>query len=104
MKSSLALVFTLFLFLTGCVSGPNPSGGTIFTSVQGPIMAVSQKKAGSKKGMACASNILNLISTGDASIQTAAKSGKIKVISSVDYSNFSILGVYTKVCSIVHGS
>lgn len=60
---------------------------------------------GSKTGEACSSIILfGLVATGDMSIQTAAKQGRIKKIGTVDYSQMNVLGtLYLQKCTIVTG-
>jgi hypothetical protein len=44
-----------------------------------------------------------LIATGDASIDSAAKSAGIKTIHHVDYQSKSILGLYAEFTVIVYG-
>ncbi|MCB1193878.1 MAG: TRL-like family protein [Leptospiraceae bacterium] len=62
--------------------------------------------AGSERiGKACASSVLWLIASGDASIYEAMSDGKISKISSIEYEQFAILGfVYHRFCTIIRGS
>ncbi len=56
-----------------------------------------------KTGEACATSILGLVATGDASIAAAKAAGGIQQVSHVDHDIFSVLGVYAKVCTVVSG-
>lgn len=96
------LVFaTLALSLSGCAMVSSPVMGTIYTDIQGPLTATSVP-LGMEKGEACASGILG-IATGDASLTSAAKKGRIAQITHVDHTSFSILGIYSKYCTIAYG-
>lgn len=101
MKCLLALAAVAAL--SGCATGMSRNGvGFIFTDVKDSVNA-TEHASGSKEGKACAKNILALVSTGDMSIDAAKKNGNISKIASVDYSQYSILGVYAETCAIVHG-
>ena len=58
---------------------------------------------GTKTGEACASSILGLIATGDASISAAKAAGGITQVAHVDHDDFGILGIYASSCTIVVG-
>jgi DUF4097 and DUF4098 domain-containing protein YvlB len=89
--------------LSGCASVSSPVGnGLLFTSIQGPV-AVTTASAASKKGSACASNILGLFATGDASLKAAKANGNITTVTSVDHSSKSILSLFGTYCTIVTG-
>lgn len=94
-----------FVSLTGCMTSPNPRPGFIFTSVDGPNQAKKDKGVNvTKRGVSCSGSILGLVAWGDASIDSARKKGGISVITSVDYSNKSVLFiVYNETCAIVNG-
>jgi hypothetical protein len=98
----LALIASLTLLtVTGCVRAPLVGG--VYTDVQDGITATySQRPA--KKGEACASSILGIYASGDASINTARTNGNINAVSSVDYHSTTILGVYSTYCIIVRGN
>lgn len=96
-RGVLALVTALAV---GCASIRGPALG-LFTDTQSGVAATSSP-AGTRSGEACISSILG-ISTGDASIETARRNGGITLISSVDESTFSILGIYGKYCLTVRG-
>lgn len=65
---------------------------------------VTENKVAKKKGEACATSILGLVTTGDASVRAAADAGGIKDIAAVDHSMNNILGVVAKYCTIVSGT
>jgi hypothetical protein len=64
---------------------------------------VTQSPLSAKQGQACATSILGLITTGDASVATAAKAGSISKVASVDHDFTNIVGVYSKYCVKVTG-
>lgn len=59
--------------------------------------------AGTKTGEACASSILGIIGTGDASLAAAKAAGGITQVAHVDHDNFGILGLYASTCTVVVG-
>jgi len=69
---------------------------------QGPAQVVSTDTIATKKGEACSEGIIGIV-TGDSSISTAAKNGKITKITHVDYRAKNVLGVYAYYCTIVYG-
>ncbi|MBR2494673.1 TRL-like family protein [Helicobacter sp.] len=95
----LSMVATLAL--SGCAF-PSPVG-MLYTDVSLPITATSASGA-SKEGQATCTSILSLVSTGDCSVETAAKNGKIQSIKSVDSKVFSVLGFYNTYTTIVRGN
>jgi len=100
----LVLVAVLLAGLLGCAGVMSPVGnGFLFTSLQGPLGATPATNA-TKKGEACASNVLGLFATGDASIDSAKRAGGISEVSAVDHDSFSVLFLYAKFCTIVRGS
>ncbi len=78
-----------------------PMMGVLYTGVSQGVGATAQLSM--KRGEACASSILGLIATGDSSIETARKNGGIRSIASVDEQVTGFLGIYTSVCTVVHG-
>jgi TRL-like protein family len=101
MKTLLAL--GLITMVAGCAMGRAPVTGTLFSDVSGSE-SVSSNILGTKMGKACATSILGWVGTGDASAATAAKSGGISQISTVDYHTKSILGIWAESCTMVHGN
>lgn len=89
--------------LSGCavVAGP-VSNGFIVTNLKGPGHATTHVDA-PKEGVGCATNVLGLFATGDASIETAKRSARITEVASVDYQSNSFLGLYARFCVLVRG-
>ena len=88
--------------LVGCSSLRQPVIGGIYSEVTASE-AVSSNQAGNRVGQACASSILGLVATGDASIEAARRAGGITLITSVDGQSSNILFFYAKYCTIVRG-
>jgi hypothetical protein len=80
----------------------SPVTGFIYTDASAGEIATSNTAA-TKQGEACATSILGLVGTGDASIQAAMKDGDIKAVSYVDSTSTGILGVYATYCTLVSG-
>ena len=76
--------------------------GFIYTDAGTADMA-TDNDVGRKKGEACAMSILGLVTTGDAGIKTAAEAASITLIAAIDYTHTSILGIYSKFCTVVSG-
>lgn len=89
------------LLLSSCAAVQSPATGILYTSVSGN-QQVTSNTLGSKVGRAKATAILG-VATGDASVETAAKSAGIKKISHVDYKSEMILGLFGSYEVIVYG-
>jgi hypothetical protein len=89
-------------YLMGCASAMSPVSGAWYTDVKGPL-GVTDAYGGTAMGEACASSILGLIATGDASIDAAKKNGGVAQVTAVDHKSTSILGITAKFCTIVYG-
>lgn len=96
------LVFCAAVAMSGCAIAKAPVTGFWYTDAQGSVGA-SSNQAGNRVGEACATSILGLIATGDASIETARRKGGITLITSVDDKATSVLGIYAKYCTVVRG-
>jgi hypothetical protein len=102
----LLVVPVLLSGLTACAGVAFQSQGTpvaIFYTDAGTAHHPTANNIGKKKGEACASSILGLVTTGDAGIRAAADAGGVVEISAVDTSFMNILGIYSKFCTIVSG-
>lgn len=99
---ALAIAFVL-LSSYGCAVVTTPLPALLYVDVKGPIDAEGSGHA-TKEGEACASSLLGLIATGDASIETAKQNGDITEVISVDHKSTSILGLYATFCTIVKGN
>ncbi len=95
------------LLLLSTVSCATVAGGTplgiVYTSVKGPV-AVTAYEGNSKKGKACATSILGIVATGDASIEAAKNNNGIKKVASISHDITSVLGIFAEVCTIVAGN
>ena len=78
-------------FLTGFLYSGYKMGGAV-----GP-------GTGTKSAEACASSILGIFASGDASITAAKAAGGITQVTHVDHSVTNILGIYASTCTIVVG-
>jgi hypothetical protein len=96
----LALVGILVssLNLLGC----HPLVGLVYTEWNAHAGFFPQE-IGPKQAETCVSNILGLISTGNASVLEAARKAGIKKITSIDYKVSNILGLYGTYCIVVTG-
>lgn len=103
MYKLLAVPFVL-LGLTACAGGVWPGVPVaVFYTDAGVSKQATDNNIGKKKGEACASSILGVVTTGDAGIRAAADAGNITEISAVDTSFTNILGIYAKYCTVVSG-
>ncbi len=102
-----AVMGTLLAIGVGCGAGGYPSGfiynGTTTPHGMDKNEVSGAGKAGEKTGESCATGILGLIGMGDASLDAAKKAAGVTDLSSVEMRNFSILGLYTQGCTVVHG-
>lgn len=100
-----AIIAIVLVFFSSCaVFAPNGEylSSIIYTDITKPGM-VTSNVVGTKVGMASATNILGIVSMGDASVQKAAQEAGIKKISHVDVKNEGVLGVYSKTTTYVYG-
>ena len=102
----LSLILPLAL-LSGCAAfafpGSRNARGALYVGASTPQMT-THNNIGKKRGEACATSILGIVTTGDASIRAAADAGGIKEISAVDGSIKNILGIYAEYCTVVSGT
>jgi len=104
MRHLLAVVLVVgALGLYGCGAIFPYQSGVVYTDYQIPAMT-TENETGTKQGEACQTNILGLVATGDASISTAAENGGITNIYAVDTNFSTILGIYSKSCTLVTGT
>ena len=94
----------LLALTTGCATtGLNSQIGNALIGDYTESQAVTSNSGASKKGEACATNILGVYASGDASIAAAKRNGNITKVASVDTSTFTVATFYGKVCTIVRG-
>lgn len=89
--------------LGGCanVAGPVPASLSFYAAPIG--LGPNSSTASDKRGEACASNILGIVATGNASIDAAKKNGDITKVASVEHNSSRILGYYARFCTVVRG-
>lgn len=99
-----ALAALTFVFTSGCaaMSTRAPVTGFLYSDVKAGENATPNSGA-SKMGKGCATSILGIVATGDASIGTAARSAGITKISYVDGQSTNILGIVATYCTEVYG-
>ncbi len=99
----------MMLSLSGCVlvgfRAPfSPPIGWLYSDYRAPLMTdQSGLILGPKKGVATTQTVLGMVTTGDASLETAAKSAGITKINYADYHLVNILGVIATVEVAVYG-
>ena len=97
----LVIILMLALFLAGCAT-PYPYGA-LYTEIKAPVASAAGDVSYSKVGVAQATSILGLVTTGDASIQAAVQDGNIRKIKYVDWEAKNILGLYGEYTTTVYG-
>ena len=105
MKHILFLILVVS-FLVGCAAGLPKSGTAVVVTTQQAEYAGNAKTA-PKRGQACVQNILGLVATGDASVETAKRNGGIKSVATIDRDVFGLtlyIPIYAKSCTIITGS
>jgi len=105
MKKALIIASLGFcmLNLTGCMGVASPVVGWVYTDAKFGDEA-ENGAAATKTGKACATSILAMVATGDASLEAAKANGGITQVAVVDHSAKNILGIWGEFCTIVHGS
>ena len=106
MKSLYIALFAVVAAVTTGCAGTGMMSGTGYAMINMETtegQSVTAHKTGTKTGKGCTSNILGVYASGDASINTAAKSAGITNISTVER-QFTNYIVYGKMCTIVTGN
>jgi hypothetical protein len=101
-RAILGLVAGLGLAGGGCMAVASPAVGLFYTDTKFGDTATTSTAA-TKEGRACATSILALFATGDASIDAAKRNGGITEVSFVDHTAKNVLGVFGEFCTIVKG-
>lgn len=100
MRKMLTILVIGFM-TTSCAMIATPHGGMLFTDAKSNSNVATGVKA-KKMGTACTVGVIGIV-TGDSSVATAMKNGKISKVSYVDHTVNNILGVYNKYCTVVYG-
>jgi hypothetical protein len=89
---------------SGCAVASGGNGGVTGFLYSGYKMGGAVGTGpGTKMGQACASSILGVVGTGDASISAAKRAGSISTVAYVDHDVTGILGIYATTCTVVYG-
>ncbi len=98
----ITLLVLIALGITGCGFVADGPLGWVYTDTIVPI-TVGKASSGAKEGKACIHSIFGAISIGDASIEAAMEDAGINEIYTVNKENLSIIGTYTRQCTVVKG-
>ena len=90
------------MLLSACQPVASPLLGMIYNETKYGDIATSHD-TGTKEGKACASSVLGMVATGDASIQAAKNNGGITKVTHVDHSVKNIMGFVAEWCTIIRG-
>ena len=100
-KLSIAALAGGAILFSGCAM--QPTHAMIYSSTKTPVTATATQ-VGSKIGKSdTCTNILGIIATGDCSVTSAVKKGKITKISTVDWEGSNILGIIAEGRTVVTG-
>lgn len=95
--------------LSGCAQiSASPPAGILYQGVTGvsPNFVVQQEdgaRPGPKSSRACAHGVLGLAAWGDMSVEKAKRRAGIARVDTIDFRNVSVLGIYTKRCTLITG-
>lgn len=104
MKKSLLLpLFATAVLTTGCAGVATPASGMLYGDVKWDSAIDNNGVAASKEGKACATSLLGLLATGDASVNAAKTQGGISKVANVSHNSTNFLGLYGQYCTIVTG-
>ena len=93
----------LAVLFGGCVIAPFQPPMGVVSVVKAPLSTEGNFNASSKSGEASVVSILGIVSTGDCSIDAAAKDGGLNKVNHLDYDYMNILGIYQKATVIAYG-
>lgn len=96
----MALVLALALAASVACTGFGPQG-LIFSSTT--LGVYGTEATSSKSGSACSASYLNLVAVGDGSVEVAAANGGISEVKAIDLESFNVLGLYSRLCTVVRG-
>ena len=90
------------MMVSACQPVASPLLGMIYNETKYGDMVTSHD-VGTKEGKACATSVLGIVATGDASIQAAKNNGGITKVTHVDHSAKNYVGFYSEWCTIIRG-
>ncbi|MBF0317103.1 MAG: hypothetical protein HQL04_02930 [Nitrospirae bacterium] len=98
----LAALTLMLMLLSSCGFVADGPFGWIYTDTKVPVY-MGTAPTGSKNGRACIHSFFGAISIGDGSIETAMKDAGLKGVYTINKENLSVLGTYTRQCTLVTG-
>ena len=103
-KMSLPGVILAALIGVQCAgTGFGPDGSIFASATVGVHAAPEGSLTGSKTGKSCVASYLGWIAVGDASMATVTQDAGITAVKTIDMETFSILGLYSELCTVVTG-
>jgi hypothetical protein len=98
----------LAMLVTGCASTglvSSPGRGAVYhESAENVVVTGKQLGPGAGIGVACATNIMGLVTVGDASAKAAMQSANIKDPVIIDKTFEHVLGFWGRSCTVVRGN
>lgn len=95
------LVAASILALSACTAPQSHIGSALISTLKDSQIA--NESNGTKVGKTCAANYLGIFATGDMSVETAKKNGKITKVATVDRDIKNMI-IFAEVCTIVTGN
>ena len=95
------MLLTVVAIFASCSTINTPNSGMIYMDTTSHT-STSDKKLGSKMGLACTEGILGVV-IGDSSLTAAVENGKLNKVTHVEHTAKSVLGIYTKYCTVAYG-
>jgi len=103
----LLLVLVFAGLLCGCGATGLPKSGHAVVSLVTQAEYTNNDVRESKTGTACSVNILGIVATGDATVETAKRQGGITRVYTIDRDIFGLhiyFPIYAKSCTIIRGT
>lgn len=97
------LLLSIVLLTSGCATVQSPVNGWLYTDIKSPLALGESNARPNKVGRASVTSYMGLVTTGDASIQSAMKQAGITKIHFIDYESRSFMGVYSEFTAVVYG-
>lgn len=98
----LALSLSSLFLLSGCGFIADGPFGWFYTHSKTAV-STGTAASGEKEGKACIYSYFGMITVGDASVSAAKRRAGIAEIHTVDRENLSVMGSYTRQCTVVTG-
>ncbi|MBP5344206.1 MAG: TRL-like family protein [Alphaproteobacteria bacterium] len=106
MKKLFAIISATMLLTACTTTAPfQPATGLFYSNTKAPLQIdYNNTDIGTRVGKSSSKSILGLFAFGDASVQAAAREGKIRTVKHADYEFMSVLlGLFTETTVYVYG-